>query len=263
MHTNFSADKVAIVILAAGKGTRINKENGGLPKVLTPLYGQPLISHLLHSIEDSAVKRPPVIVVGYKGDLVRETLGPYYTYVEQTEQLGTGHAVRCAREALEGQVENVVVLYGDQPHLPHDVVDRLITQHVESGNTLTMTTTTVDDFDGWRERLRYYGHIVRNSAGEIQQVVEFKEATEEQRESKEVNPGHYCFKASWLWSHLDHLSNTGNSAGEYYLTDLIGVAIGEHERIGTIAIDPLHSLAVNTLDELHVLEGVLKNVGDK
>lgn len=260
MHTNFSADKVAIVILAAGKGTRINKENGGLPKVLTPLYGQPLISHLLHSIEDSAVKRPPVIVIGYKGELVREALGSYYTYVEQAEQLGTGHAVRCARSILEGQVENVVVLYGDQPHLPHDVVDRLITQHTESGNTLTMTTTTVENFDGWRERLRYYSHVVRTEQGAMQGVIEYKDATPEQREIREVNPGHYCFRASWLWEHLEHISNTGNSAGEYYLTDLIGEAVAQGEPIGTIPIEPLHSLAVNTIEELRLIEEVVKDL---
>lgn len=262
MHTPSSVDKdnVAVVILAAGKGSRIQEDNGGLPKVLTPLYGQPLISHLLHSIEDSMVKRPPVIVVGYKGEMVREALGSYYTYVEQPEQLGTGHAVRCTRSALEGVVDHVVVLYGDQPHLPYDVLDKLVAQHVSARNTLTMTTTTVENFDEWRERLRYYSHIVRTAQGELQSVVEYKDATPEQRAIREVNPGHYCFEATWLWKHLDLLSNTGNSAGEYYLTDLIGMAVDQGQRIGTISIDPLHSLAVNTIEELRLLENVLKDV---
>lgn len=255
MHSS-PAHNVAIVILAAGKGTRM-QNNGGLPKVLTPLYGQPLITHLLHSIEGCRVERPPVIVVGYEAEMVKQVLGNYFTYVEQKEQLGTGHAVAMARSVLEGIVDHVLVLYGDHPHLPCEVIDQLLDLHLSSENAITMMTTIVSDFEEWRKMLHYYGRIIRGGTGQVERIVEFKDATEEERLVGEVNPGYYCFRASWLWENLERLSNK-NNAGEYYLTDLIKLAIDEGARIGTQSIDPLQALGVNTIEEMHVLEEVLK-----
>jgi len=260
MHTHSSpVDNVAVVILAAGKGTRMNNGHG-LPKVLSPLYGRPLISHLLHSIEACRVSRPPVIVVGHKADMIKKALGDYYVYVEQTEQRGTGHAVSVARSELEGKVDHVLVLYGDHPHLPCQVIDDLLDLHFQYDNSLTLATTTVADFDDWRERLAHYGRIVRDETEYVERIVEYKDATEQQRSIREVNPGYYCFNAKWLWSHLDKLSDN-NQAGELYLTDLIAMAIDEKVRIGTHEIDPLAALGVNTQQELLAMEEVIKANG--
>lgn len=258
MHTHSSPlHNVAIVILAAGKGTRMQNGNGGLPKVLTPLYGQPLISHLLHSIESCRVERPPTIVVGHQAELVKEKLGPHYEYVEQKEQLGTGHAVMAAREALEGKVEHVLVLYGDHPHLPCQVIDDLLDLHLGYGNAVTMATTRVPDFTGWHERLLTYGRIIRGpKKGKdhyILRIVEYKDATEEERAITELNPGYYCFEANWLWEHLDAVQNK-NSANEYYITDLIAMAIEEGVNIGAHEIKPLEAAGVNSMEELKALE---------
>ncbi len=265
MHTHSSpVDNVAIVILAAGKGTRMQNGNGGVPKVLTPLYGRPLISHLLHSIESCRVTRPPVIVVGYKGNEVAAKLGDYYTYVEQKEQLGTGHAVACAREELEDKVDHVLVLYGDHPHLPCQVIDDILDLHFEYGNDVTMTTTTVSDFEDWRKRLLHYGRIVRGVVGEkenyVQRIVEYKDATEQERAITELNPGYYCFRSTWLWEHIDQLQNN-NRSNEYYLTDLIAMAIAEGVKIGTKQIEPLEALGVNTMEELQAMEQVMRENG--
>ncbi len=257
MHTHSSPlHNVAIVILAAGKGTRMQEGNGGLPKVLTPLNGQPLVSHLLNSIESCHVVRPPTIVIGYKGEMVKEALGPRYEYVEQKEQLGTGHAVMATREALEGKVEHVLVLNGDHPHLPCQVIDDLLALHTGYENSVTMATTVVPDFTGWHERLKSYGRIVRGQKGEkenyILRIVEYKDATEEERAITEINPAYYCFEADWLWEHLDKLQNN-NNANEYYLTDLIAMAIDEGVNIGALEIKPLEAAGVNSMEELEAL----------
>jgi len=244
----------------------MRNENGDHAKVLTPLYGRPLISHLLHSIEVSCVSQPPVIVIGHKGDEVKKVLGDSYVYVEQKEQLGTGHAVTAARKVLEGKVEHVLVLYGDHPHVPCKVIDDILDLHFKYENEVTLATTVVKDYEDWRERLCKYGRIIRGTVGDkenyVQEIVEYKDADEEQRKLTEVNPGYYCFKAAWLWPHLEKLSND-NKAGEYYITDLIAMAIAEDVNIGTLEIDPLEAMGINTMQELNEMEDVLKQNGFK
>ncbi|MBF8280468.1 MAG: UDP-N-acetylglucosamine diphosphorylase/glucosamine-1-phosphate N-acetyltransferase [Candidatus Magasanikbacteria bacterium] len=248
---------VGIVILAGGKGKRMQIED--LPKVLVPLYGEPLIKHLLHSIEACVVKSAPIIIIGYKGEMVREALGPHYTYVEQKEQLGTGHALLQARGACEKKYQHVVVLYGDMPHVPADVVDQLVTKHKTSGAVLTMMTATVPDFNDWRVAFSYMGRIVRDANGKILRDVERKDAIEEELEIKEVNPSYYCFRADWLWPNLARLKNN-NAQGEYYLTDLLEMAIEQGEKVESISIEPLSALGVNTPEELAIVRKMLYGV---
>ncbi|MEK7532201.1 MAG: NTP transferase domain-containing protein [Patescibacteria group bacterium] len=250
-------NRVGLVILAAGKGKRMQEEAGNeLPKVLQPLHGKPLIRHLIEGLRGAPVMWPPVIVIGFKGELVERELGPEFTYVRQEEQLGTGHATLQARPALEGKVEHVLVLYGDHPLVPLSVVEAIVMAHVEHDNTLMMATVTVPDFEDWRVGLLTYGHIVCDDAGKPTRIIEYKDATEAERAIRTVNPGYYCFRAEWLWPHLEQLKNE-NAQGEYYLTDLLGMAIAEGARVETVGIDAKAALGVNTVAELKRLEGLV------
>lgn len=241
--------------MAGGKGTRM--ESGDVPKVLVPLYGRPLITHLLHSIEAVHADTNPILVIGYQADMVKKALGNGFRYAEQTEQLGTGHAVLQAQALAEAAgYEHIVVLYGDHPHVPAEVINELIETHERERATLTLMTVTVPDFEKWRSALYHYGRVMRDGRGNIQRIVEKKDATPAELEIKELNPAYFCFRADWLWRELPKLQNK-NVQGEYYLTDLLEVAIQAGEKVTSFSGDPLAALGVNTKDELRQLEEVL------
>ena len=171
-------NKIQIIIVAAGHGKRM--QNDEVPKVLVPLHGKPMITHLLESIVRSAVCKRPVLVIGQKAEMVKTALGPANEYVFQQEQLGTGHAVSAARQLLEGKVAHVMVLYGDHPLVSAETINKLSETHRSSGGVLTMATVRVDDFNDWRAGFADFGRIVRNTAGDITAIVEKREATSEQ-----------------------------------------------------------------------------------
>lgn len=244
------------VILAGGKGTRMESD---LPKVLVPLHGRPMIEHLLESIRQSNHGTPPVLVVGYDADVVRQTIGEEYTYVTQEEQLGTAHAVQVTEEELKGQSDDILVLYGDHPLVSAETINSITDAHEDSDSVLTMATTVVPDFDGWRECFYHYGRVVRDSIGRVRRIVERKDASEEEQQIKEVNPSYFCFDAAWLWQTLPAVDND-NAQNEYYLTDLLGLAIQNEEKVTTVQIDPMEAMGANTKDQLRVLENIAKTV---
>jgi len=240
-----------IVVLAAGKGTRM--KNDDLPKVLTQLNGKSIIEHLLQAVIQSGVDSRPVIVVGHKQEKVKAILGGSYDYVEQLEQKGTGHAVMVTRELLDGKADNILVLYGDHPFLRGETIKRLNEVHAKTNSVITMMVTDAGDFNDWRSALYHYGRIVKDKQGKVAGIIEFKDATEVLRQSTLLNPGYYCFDARWLWEHLPLIKNN-NVQGELYLTDLIKMAIGEGKKISTIDSRPLESLGVNSCEELKEAE---------
>jgi bifunctional UDP-N-acetylglucosamine pyrophosphorylase/glucosamine-1-phosphate N-acetyltransferase len=211
--------KLATIILAAGQGTRMKSE---LPKVLHPIAGRPMVSHAIDATLALGGARP-ALVVGYRADLVRQTIGDRVDYVVQSEQLGTGHAVMQARAAIEGRGDDVLVLYGDTPFIGVETLRAMLDEHVRAGATVTLLTFRPAD------PLRF-GRIVRGESGGVVDIVEFKEATPDQLAIREVNSGILCFKASWLWSHLDRLQPK-HGHGEYYLTDLVALAAAEGQTI--------------------------------
>lgn len=238
-----------IIILAAGHGKRMQSE---IPKALTPLHGKPFIVHVLDTITSSGVCSKPIIVIGQKGDQVRTVLGQEYSYAVQEEQLGTGHAVMIA-EDISKDADTIVVLYADHPLVSSDTIQKLITTHREKNAMLTMATTIVPDFADWRATFIPFGRFVRDEHGDIKKIVELKDATEEEKEIKEVNPAYMCFDAKWMWKHLHMLKNE-NAQSEYYLTDLVGMAFAEHHKIASILIDPKEALGVNTKEQLELIE---------
>ncbi|MEK7099199.1 MAG: NTP transferase domain-containing protein [Patescibacteria group bacterium] len=238
--------RTRVVVLAAGRGTRMRSE---IPKVLVPLNGRPMIGYLLDAIKESGADQRPVMVVGDNEYLMRSTLGDGYDYVRQCEQLGTGHAVQCTEPLLKDKTDTVIVLYGDHPFVSADTIANLTALHQREGCVLSMMTTVVEDFNDWRAPFADFSRVLRDAAGHITAVAEAKDATSEQRELREVNPAFFAFQAAWLWEHLALLKNN-NAKNEYYLTDLVRIAIGEGQCIASLAIDPAESIGVNTPEHL-------------
>ncbi len=243
----------AVVILAAGQGKRMG---GGCPKVLRMAKHKPLISYLTGAVKKSGLKEKPVIVVSGEHTLVQQAMGPEYFYVAQAEQLGTGHALACARARLENRAERIIVLYGDMPLIKAGTIAQLAQSQNQAEAVITLLTTETADFDGWRQSFYNFGRIIRDKTGRILAIKEKKDCQEEELAIREVNPGLYCFKADWLWQNLDKLDNK-NAQGEYYLTDLVKIAIDQGAKIHSLKIEPEECAGVNTLEELELAEKLL------
>ena len=247
MHTR-------VIVLAAGKSKRMKSE---IPKVLIPFHGRPMIEHLLGAIQESGVDSRPVIIVSETtGPILKQALGNKYEYITQTEQLGTGHAVQAAESALQKTARRVIVLYGDHPFLTAQTIKELDDLHEEYGGPLAMMTTTVEDFEDWRFLFKDFSRIIRDSFGNIIYDVQMKDASPAELAVREVNPCFFSFQASWLWEHLHKLENK-NVQAEYYLTDLVKMAIEEGHKISTMSVGPLESVGVNTPEQLEMVKQLL------
>lgn len=247
-------DKIKIIILAAGKGTRMKSE---LPKALSPIKGKPMIKYLLDSVHKSGIDDAPSIVVGYKKDMVTNELGDKYHYIHQEEQLGTGHAVNLAKDHLKNKAEHILILYGDQPFVKTDTLKKISEKHLSSGKKITMATVKLKDFEDWRSCFQDFSRIIRDKNNKIIRTIEKKDATLEDKMITEVNPCYFCFDANWLWSKLENLKNN-NAQKEYYLTDLISMATKENLDIESIEIMAEEALGANTKDDLTMLEKFVK-----
>ncbi len=245
--------KTAILILAAGKGTRMGTLE---PKVLVSLNGKPLIKYLLESLDSKFSKSDIYIVVGYEKDLVKNVVGQDYNYVEQTEQLGTGHAVMCAKDAISNKFDNVLVLYGDMPFISIQTINDIINKHSEKMADLTMATISVDNFDSWQSCFYDFGRIVRDDSNRPIKIVEKKDATPEELAIKEVNPSYFCFNSNWLWENIAKIK-ADNAQKEYYLTDLLALAIKSNAKIETISINPKEGIGINTPEQLKFAEKII------
>jgi bifunctional UDP-N-acetylglucosamine pyrophosphorylase/glucosamine-1-phosphate N-acetyltransferase len=240
-------NKVKIVILAAGKGKRMQREE---PKVLSEIHGKPMIEHLRASIA-GAHDDKPIAVIGHQAELVKSRLGDNFIYVTQEEQLGTGHALAMTEKACEG-AEHVMVLYGDQPFIKSETIKRVIEKHTDSGATITFTTTEVPNFESFYKAFSTFARILRKE-GKITAIREFRDASDDERNIKEVNAGCYVFESKWLWENLKKIDKQ-NAQGEYYLTDLIPMALKNNEKVESIQIDPREALGANSKEELEILE---------
>ena len=207
-----------IVILAAGKGTRMYSDR---PKVLHALAGKPLVQHVL----DCAATLQPqriCVVYGHGGGMVPQAMAQYGAqFVIQEPQLGTGHAVQQAMPQLSDE-GYTLVLYGDVPLIQHSTLHQM----QQAGDGLVLLTVTLDNPTG-------YGRIVRDSQGDVQCIVEEKDATPEQREIREVNTGILLAQTAQLRDWLGKLGND-NAQGEYYLTDIVGMAVRQGVAVHTV-----------------------------
>jgi len=234
---------VSVVILAAGQGTRM-KSN--MPKVLHPVGGKPLLAHVIHTANDlNAVQT--VVVYGHGGDQVREKLTQENVcWVEQAQQLGTGHAVAQALPHLADE-HCILVLYGDVPLIRATTLSELI--YLAGDNKLAILTVRLDNPVG-------YGRIVRDAHGHIQRIVEQKDASDTEKAISEVNTGILAVNGKLLKNWLSRLDNK-NAQGEYYLTDIIAMAVADG--IAVVATHPASEdevLGVNSRSQLAYLERV-------
>ncbi len=234
---------LAVVILAAGKGTRMKS---ALPKVLHPLAGRPLLRHVV----DTARRLDPariVVVYGHGGEQVRARIrGDDIEWIEQAEQLGTGHAVQQALPALAG-IQRTLVLYGDVPLIRETTLRRFL--DAAATTSIGLISQILDDASG-------YGRIVRDASGRVRAIVEHKDATPEQLAIREINTGIMTFDNPRLAEWLGGLRND-NAQGEYYLTDLVAAAVATGEEVATASPDhPAEVAGVNDRAQLAALERV-------
>lgn len=238
-------DDFQIIILAAGKGTRMGESD--IPKVLHKLHGQPLIKHVLsniHSLENTA---KPIVVVGYKREHVIRELGSQCVYAVQEEQLGTGHAVLASKDLVTAQ--NIIVLYGDMPFITAHSIEQLMRAHTQDNSAITMFTTRVPNFEGQFSGYNGYGRILRDAQGSLQKIRELKDANQTEKEVTEINPGIYAFNAEWLWKY-GTLLQSNNAQGELYLTDMVEIAITNNFSVTTLHVPLSEVVGINTKTEL-------------
>jgi bifunctional UDP-N-acetylglucosamine pyrophosphorylase/glucosamine-1-phosphate N-acetyltransferase len=242
-----------VILLSGGKGTRMQSE---LPKVLHPVQGKPIIHRLLESVAPLCAK--PTLVVGYKADEVMTATEHKYHYVLQPEQLGTGHAILCARPSLKDRtdIENIIILPGDHPLVSTDTLHRLVEAHNAQKATLTIGTTVVSEYSGDQAVFEFYGRVIKDEQGAVQKVVEFKDATPEERAVKEVNVSYYCINAAWLWDNITKIGNN-NAAHEFYLTDIVEIACSQHVPVHTFVFSNTECLGINTKEQLAAVERIL------
>jgi bifunctional UDP-N-acetylglucosamine pyrophosphorylase / glucosamine-1-phosphate N-acetyltransferase len=226
------------IILAAGKGKRMASD---LPKVLVPVCERPMIRYVIDAVREAGVERM-IAVVGYRGELVRAELAgePGVEFVEQTEQLGTGHAVMMCREQLAGQGGPVLILAGDSPMVQVSSLRAVLAEFARREPACLLGTATKPDPTG-------LGRIVRDANGEFSAIVEEKDATPAEREITEVNMSTYVFQgADLLWA-LGQLT-ADNAQSEYYLTDCPGVLKRAGRSVVAVkALQPCEALSINTL----------------
>lgn len=233
------------IVLAAGKGKRLQSEKFNAPKVLREANGRALLSYVLENIS-FIPQDDTVIVVGYMRDMVIEKTKGNYNFATQHEQLGTGHAVASAREYFENYDGSVLVLYGDMPMLKRETYEALVKKHEESGADCTFLTAISDSFLS-------YGRIVRRD-GNIVDIVEEKDCNEEQLKIRELNVGVYVFDSKTLFENLSKLKND-NAQGEYYLTDVPKLLIADGKKVDSYTIgDTCEIYGVNTVEDLAFCE---------
>lgn len=241
------------IVLAAGKGTRMNSDR---PKVLFEALGRPLVHFVLNALQDAGIERVQV-VVGYRGDEVRRALAgrPGVEFVEQAEQLGTGHAVQMCREGLAGHQGPVVVVAGDSPLLQVQSVQRLLDESRRGQPACILGTLHKSDPTG-------LGRILRDPAdGNFLGIVEQKDATDEQKRITEVNMSTYVFHAPELLQALEQLRNH-NRQNEFYITDCPGILKSQGKDVRALAVlQPCEALSVNTPEELQTVEQEMQRLG--
>lgn len=237
--------KVAVVILAAGKGTRMKSK---LPKVMHPLAGKPLIDHVLDLAEVAGSNRP-LVILGHGRELIEEHIQTRAEIVLQLEQLGTGHALMQALPYLKDE-EDILVLSGDQPLLCADTVQTMLEQHQKHEAAATVLTAVLPEPFG-------YGRVIRNGQN-LHKIVEEKDATDSERQVKEINTGTYCFKASYLKEALADL-RPKNAQKEYYLTGVFDFLLAQEHSVMTFAAtDSNEALGINSRSQLAEAEQIYR-----
>jgi len=241
---------LAVVILAAGQGTRMHSKK---QKILHDVGGRPMVAHIFEAADQVATV-PPLLVVGPGEEGMRELFGERASYVTQPEQLGTGHATMMAGSILEGRSDQVLVAYGDMPLLRSETMRQLSEKQSSSGAAVAMLSVM-------GEANSSFGRIVRDQDGHVVEIVEVAEAKRRSDPERwlsilELNAGVYCFDGPWLWQNIRNLPlQQARSGQEYYLTDMVGLAVEQSRLVETIVVeDAAECLGAGTRAELVAVE---------
>lgn len=243
---------LSVVVLAAGKSTRFKSSTS---KVLHPLGGKPMLHHVLDAVAPLNSHRPVVVVGPETRDPIAEAMGEDARLVVQERRLGTAHAVEQARFILGGDPSEgnsrVLILYADMPLLRTETLRALVEAHAGSDAAISLLTVE-------RENPRGFGRVVRAADGDVRAVVEEAEATPEIAAIRELNSGIYVFDAAFLWDYLPRVERSPEK-GEYYLTDLVGLAVEAGLRVQAVqASDPGESMGINTRVDLAAAAAILR-----
>jgi bifunctional UDP-N-acetylglucosamine pyrophosphorylase/glucosamine-1-phosphate N-acetyltransferase len=240
--------EIGVIILAAGQGTRMKSS---LPKVLHALSGKPLFLHVLgraQQLEPSKV----TIVIGHCAQAVKQAYpSDDVTWVVQEQQLGTGHAVLCARDSFRQFAGDVLILSGDVPLISERTLKAMLYTHRERRAALTLLTATLKEPSG-------YGRVLRDARGEITRIIEERDATGSHKQIREINAGVYVASWEFLLSALEEVENN-NEQGEYYLPDAVTIGLNRGRRIATVNVDDAREvMGINTREELAAMEKTLQ-----
>lgn len=240
-------NQLKAVILAAGKGTRMKSD---LPKVVHTIEDKCLVDYAIEAARGAGAEEI-CLVVGYKYEVVRETiLHQDVRFVLQEEQLGTGHAVKCAKDFL-GDGGQTLILFGDTPLITAETLMRLKEHHVKNGNTVTVLSAMIEDPTG-------YGRIIRDAEGDFVKSVEHRDATEQELKSHEINSGMYIFDTKELKEALEKLQ-PNNAQGEYYLPDTLTIIKEKGLKVDAFALDdPEDIQGVNDPEQLKAATAVIR-----
>ena len=234
------------IILAAGKGTRMKSR---LPKVLHKVGGKPMLQHVIDAAKAAGSTRE-VVVIGAGAELVEQQISGV-EFVTQTEQLGTGHAVLCAKDKFAGSTDTIMVLCGDTPLFTGALLQKFFDVHKKSKAAATVLTAEMPNATG-------YGRIIREDDGTFKKIVEHKDANSYERQIREVNAGIYCFDAAKLFSALASVKNE-NAQGEYYLPDVLTILKNDSEKISVVVADDYtQTLGINSRAQLAEADKVLR-----
>ena len=232
----------AALILAAGRGKRLG---GGAPKVLREVGGRPMLAWVIDSAREAGASRV-VVVVGHERERVVAALPRGVDWVVQAEPRGTGDAARSAEGSLGDWKGDVWVLSGDVPGIRADTLKKLAAEHRSSGAACTVLTMELED-------PKRYGRVVRDETGRVKRIVEFADATDDEKANRELNSGTYAFRAADLFAVLPRLTNE-NVQGEYYLTDVVRLMIEDGRTVAAVtAADPGECMGGDTPEALEAI----------
>lgn len=242
-------DKVTAIILAAGKGTRMNSVDKN--KVSLPVNGKPMILRTIDILKSSGIKKF-VVVVGFAKESVTAMLEPDILIAEQKEQLGTGHAVMCALHKVDKDTKDVLIIYGDDSFLHKPQTFRkLFNEHSKSHARISFITKESENPTG-------FGRIIRNRNGEVIGIVEEKNATDEEKKIKEINLGCYVVNKKYLEDNIKSIKKD-SVTGEFYITDIIDIIAKQKGKISTYKLSDGVWQGVNTPQDLMEAEKILSN----
>lgn len=238
--------QVSAVILAAGLSKRMKS---AVPKVLHPLLGQPMIEFSLDAVKD-VCSHKPVVVIGNAAEMVKKVVGDRADFAIQQQLLGTADAVIAARELLESKGGMVLVINADLPLITSETIQQLVELQKTNTGTASILTFISDNSRG-------FGRISRSPSGDVASIIEERDATPQEMQINEFNVGVYCFTASWLWQNLQKIEKAAN--GEYYLTDLIGMAVKQKLKVETLVLENFkEAIGINNRIHLAEAEKVLR-----